>query len=335
MKPGEVRRQLILLVWLVHSVPLIRQRKGGGASHCDLSAAAQVLVQGLLLQLWAPLRSVGGIYRRLRKALVDLEDFVAILCTPLAPPDGTLLLPPAWLSGRPLVVAPPQAASARTPAADEAAAAGVAASHQAGADAVEQRPPPEAARCLAGGAAQDRGLLARQRRRQRPEAHRKARSARSQQPPERDFLAAEGGASAVPGESEAARRAVMPAPGPAAGSSGASGTLPGMHVEFRNVSFSYGSQTQPGLEQQQQQQQQQVAGLTFSVLPGECVAVVGPPGALLPSVPERGAKALIGLCAWKLWLLPRNNNTALRSRSRLRGANCALAACRKIEGGAA
>ena len=44
-----------------------------------LRFSAQVLVQGLLLQLWAPLSSVGGLYRRLRKALVDLEDLVAVL----------------------------------------------------------------------------------------------------------------------------------------------------------------------------------------------------------------------------------------------------------------
>ena len=40
-------------------------------------------MQGLLLQLWAPLVSVGGLYRRLRKSLVDLEVRSSSLLNPI------------------------------------------------------------------------------------------------------------------------------------------------------------------------------------------------------------------------------------------------------------
>lgn len=53
---------------------------------------AQVLLQGLLLLLWAPLSSVGGLYRRLRKALVDLEDLITVLRTRPSLVDGPLEL---------------------------------------------------------------------------------------------------------------------------------------------------------------------------------------------------------------------------------------------------
>ena len=62
------------------------------SSQCDNAGGwfvAQVLVQGILLQLWAPLASAGGLYRRLRKALVDMEDLVSILRTPPALRDGS------------------------------------------------------------------------------------------------------------------------------------------------------------------------------------------------------------------------------------------------------
>lgn len=40
-----------------------------------------MLIQGLLLQLWAPLQFLGWFYRELRSALVDMEEFFAILRT--------------------------------------------------------------------------------------------------------------------------------------------------------------------------------------------------------------------------------------------------------------
>ena len=60
----------------------------GWPSITDGGPLPQVLVQGLILQLWAPLSSVGGLYRRLRKALVDLEDLIAVLRTQPALTDG-------------------------------------------------------------------------------------------------------------------------------------------------------------------------------------------------------------------------------------------------------
>ena len=53
----------------------------------------QVLLQGLLLQLWAPLSSAAGLHRRFRKAAVDLEDTLAILDTDPDLVDGTMELP--------------------------------------------------------------------------------------------------------------------------------------------------------------------------------------------------------------------------------------------------
>ena len=54
----------------------------------------QVLLQGLLLQLWAPLSSAAGLHRRFRKAAVDLEDTLAILNTEPEVVSGTMDLPP-------------------------------------------------------------------------------------------------------------------------------------------------------------------------------------------------------------------------------------------------
>lgn len=51
------------------------------------------MVQGLLLQLWAPLQFLGWFYRELRQSLVDMENFFTILQTKPSLPDGTLLLP--------------------------------------------------------------------------------------------------------------------------------------------------------------------------------------------------------------------------------------------------
>lgn len=69
---------------------------GAKSSLLHTCALVQVLVQGLLLQLWAPLQSVGGTYRRLKKALVNLEDYVTLLRNPATPPDGSLPLPSVW-----------------------------------------------------------------------------------------------------------------------------------------------------------------------------------------------------------------------------------------------
>ena len=53
----------------------------------------QVLMQGLLLQLWMPLSSAAGLHRRFRKAAVDLEDMLAILDMQAEVPDGNMDLP--------------------------------------------------------------------------------------------------------------------------------------------------------------------------------------------------------------------------------------------------
>lgn len=81
-----------------------------------MCALLQVLVQGLLLQLWAPLQSVGGTYRRLKKALVDLEDYVNLLRMPATPSDGSLPLPSVWQPPHPLLALPPQHDSTATSA---------------------------------------------------------------------------------------------------------------------------------------------------------------------------------------------------------------------------
>ena len=65
----------------------------------------QVMAQGLLLQLWAPLQFLGWFYRELRQSLVDMEAFFKILDTKPRLQDGTRLLPassaaaPAMLAG--------------------------------------------------------------------------------------------------------------------------------------------------------------------------------------------------------------------------------------------
>lgn len=52
-----------------------------------------VMVQGLLLQLWAPLQFLGWFYRELRQSLVDMEDLFELLRTPTTVPEGEEELP--------------------------------------------------------------------------------------------------------------------------------------------------------------------------------------------------------------------------------------------------
>lgn len=58
-----------------------------------------VLVNGLMLQLWAPLSFLGWFYRNLRQAMVDMENLFAILRERPTLRSGTLPLPAAATSG--------------------------------------------------------------------------------------------------------------------------------------------------------------------------------------------------------------------------------------------
>lgn len=252
----------------------------------------QVLVQGLLLQLWGPLQSVGGTYRRLRKALVDVEDFIAILRTPPSPPDGTLPLPLRWQRGRPTVLAQPSTApgtSSPGPAPPEPA---VEAARQSAAlhGPRQAEPWPRRLRHLstaarpAGRGGDEVGMPVRGRR--WPKMLREARGAGGV------LQRKDAGAASVARQHHGAGGPVQGGVGAAPASAaegGAAGArappagklLPGLHVEFRDVSFSYCAQSDR--RHGQQQQPQQLANLTFAVLPGECIAVVGPPGTHPPA----------------------------------------------------
>ncbi len=72
-----------------------------GMTSCLLAAVRQpmvttgdlVMIQGLLIQLWAPLQFLGWFYRELRQSLVDMEDLFALMRTDTQVPEGTTELP--------------------------------------------------------------------------------------------------------------------------------------------------------------------------------------------------------------------------------------------------
>lgn len=68
---------------------------GAAAAAAGITAGDLVMIQGLLIQLWAPLQFLGWFYRELRQSLVDMEDLFNLLRTPSQLPDGTLPLPDA------------------------------------------------------------------------------------------------------------------------------------------------------------------------------------------------------------------------------------------------
>ncbi|KAJ9529892.1 hypothetical protein QJQ45_022301 [Haematococcus lacustris] len=77
-------------------VTALQVGKGGAVSAGDL-----VMIQGLLLQLWAPLQFLGWFYRELRSAMVDMEDFFAVLRTRSALRDGNQVLPASYQPASP------------------------------------------------------------------------------------------------------------------------------------------------------------------------------------------------------------------------------------------
>lgn len=62
------------------------------AADARVTTGDLVMIQGLLIQLWAPLQFLGWFYRELRQSLVDMEDLFTLMRTDTEVPDGTLEL---------------------------------------------------------------------------------------------------------------------------------------------------------------------------------------------------------------------------------------------------
>ena len=75
---------ILALGWMAVCVSVIST---GRATAGDL-----VMVNGLLLQLWAPLQFLGWFYRELRRSLVDMEAFFDIMKSESQLKDGTVEL---------------------------------------------------------------------------------------------------------------------------------------------------------------------------------------------------------------------------------------------------
>lgn len=58
------------------------------ASNATVTTGDLVMIQGLLIQLWAPLQFLGWFYRELRQSLVDMEDLFTLMKTDTRIPDG-------------------------------------------------------------------------------------------------------------------------------------------------------------------------------------------------------------------------------------------------------
>jgi len=112
---------------------LLGRGPGGNATPGDL-----VMIQGLLLQLWAPLQFLGWLYRELKNSVVDIEEFVDIMATQSRIKDGTVVLPelaPSLVAGYRLPAKQPGAGSGNGngSGAARSAADGVSNGHVAGA----------------------------------------------------------------------------------------------------------------------------------------------------------------------------------------------------------
>lgn len=58
-----------------------------------MTPLAQIMAQGLLLQVFGPLQFMGFFYRELRHSIVDMQEYIKILQTPSNLPDGTHPIP--------------------------------------------------------------------------------------------------------------------------------------------------------------------------------------------------------------------------------------------------
>lgn len=207
------------------------------------TAGDLVLVQGMLAQLWAPLISVGGLYRRLRKSLVDLEDFIHVLRQQPSVREGRLDSLPDW---------PPQAA--------------VPAQH------------------IGGNGAEPAGLPT-----EIATDDSAAMHASYSQPWGSPHDAAPAKNSSSP--TAASRRSPC---GGSRQSEAGSGSGAGLHLEFRDVCFSYSRPHDPGGEvgslaagsaapaadagSRRRETLMQLQRVSFTVQPGEAIGIVGPPG---------------------------------------------------------